>query len=121
VKRHGTVYKAGYYIQHYELSAKATLPDGRVVSFVDECSPELHGCLRAGGCHEIPYVVSTVAPSQHQMGTRPDLGWAPSLLLAVVSLAACTLYHNRRALRTLEGRLDERDDGRSQLDDREAR
>lgn len=94
VKRHGVVYRQGYTGRSFELSTNATLPDGRVLNLVHECSEELYDCVRAGGCREIPYVVSPLAPSPYQMGTRADFGWAGSLLLALVSLGACALYRH---------------------------
>jgi hypothetical protein len=82
----------GYQEKHYEIRARLTLADGRVATLQDECSEELYDCVGKGGCTEVPFVVSTLTPSLHQMGERPTLSPARMTILALLSMTVFIVY-----------------------------
>jgi hypothetical protein len=93
-KKRGVVVlqRIGYLDPYYEIRAQLPLSNGRVATMEDECSEELYSCVRAGGCAEVPFVVSSLTESLYQVGERPTLSTARVTILLVLSAAVLSLH-----------------------------
>lgn len=77
----------GYWRYHYELRADAA---GTTVS--DEVSRQLYQSVREGNIRDVPFLVSTVAPSIHQVGTDPHTGGGRLAIASIAAIAFAILY-----------------------------
>lgn len=83
---------AGYWVWKYALRAEARAPSGEVIALEDRCGQEVHDCTSRGGCRAVPFLVSRLAPSFHQIGTEPKLDGARPWILVLFGLVLGLMY-----------------------------
>jgi hypothetical protein len=81
--------RPGYWVAHYAVRGQATLPgEYAAVTLEDECSAELHACIRAGQCASVPFVV---AGPYAEVG-EPGLSTDQIAGLVMITLLAGFIY-----------------------------
>lgn len=76
---------SGYWV--YRWSVRGTWNDqGAVRELQDDCGEAYFTCVTEGRCGQVPFTVSTIAPSWHQIGTSPQLTVGRAIVLGILCL-----------------------------------
>lgn len=81
----------GYWAYHYAVQG-TVMRDNTAITVDDESGPDVHRAVEEQTCSQVPFVVSTVAPSVHQFGTAPYLTVGRCILLGILCLVLVIAY-----------------------------
>lgn len=82
---------AGYWV--YRWSVRSTWNDqGTVRTAEDDCGEAYFACVTEGRCRQVPYTVSTIAPSWHQIGMGPQLTVGRAIIMGLLCLVLLIAY-----------------------------
>jgi hypothetical protein len=83
---------SGRWVQHYAVRAEHHAKRGAALPLEDRCTRALHDCVATGRCATVPFVISTVLPSIHQIGRDPTVSpvW---IAIATVALVVSWLLY----------------------------
>jgi hypothetical protein len=82
---------SGYWVYHHAIQGTVTR-DGETLSVSDETGDGPSRCVESRQCLQVPFVVSSIAPSYHQFGLDPHLTTGRVVLLVLFGLVLLIAY-----------------------------